>query len=124
MANAYTLSEVQAFIPGKTWDVLPAEMQASATVYLNAQQDQPNAEQLLGYWLIVPPFRADELVALVVGHNQELVAMPLISGVLVLSLGAVTDLDPLGYGYAHEFLSGLEIRFADESDFPADTSGV
>ena len=123
MANAYTLSEVQAYIVGKTWNDLPSDMQDSATVYLTIQQDQPNAdERLLGYWLIVPPLRADELAALVEGRVCQLGTVPLSDGDLVTYLDAVADLED--FDYAHEFLSGLIIRFVDDSDFIPDTSGV
>ena len=122
MANVFTLSEVQAYIVGKTWNDLPSDMQDSATVYLTTQQDQPNAQRLLGYWLIVPPLRADELVALVEGRVCQMSTLLLNNGDLVLSLDAIADLED--FDYAHEFLSGLIIRFADDSNIPLDTSGV
>jgi len=123
MANVFTLSEVQAFIPGKTWNDLPSDMQDSATVYLTIQQDQPNAdERLLGYWLIVPPLRVDELAALIEDKVCQTSTVLLNDGDLVTSLAELADLEDLGY--AHEFLSGLIIRFVDDSDFIPDTSGV
>ena len=123
MANVFTLSEVQAFIPGKTWNDLPSDMQDSATVYLTIQQDQPNAdERLLGYWLIVPPLRVDELAALIEDKVCQTSTVLLNDGDLVTSLAELADLEDLGY--AHEFLSGLIIRFVDDSDFIPDTSGI
>ena len=115
MPNAYTLEQVQAFIPGKTWNQLPLDMQLSAKAYEYAQQ-------MPWYYLIVPPLRVDELTALVAGHNMRLEPVPLISGELVLPFGVVTDLDT--FGYAHAFLSDLVIRLVSESEFPPDTSGV
>ena len=111
----YTLEEIQAYIVGKTWNDLPLDMQASVIVYAYAQQ-------IPGYYLIVPPTQVDELAALVDGHNMQLAAVPLASGVLVLPFDVVMDSDT--FGYAHTFLSGLLIRFVDDSEFPPDTSGI
>jgi len=122
MANAYTLEEVKAFIPNKTWNVLPDEMKASATAYLTAPQDQPNAERLIGYYLIVPTFRTDDLAALVEGKPSQLSAVMLINADLVLPLDVVTD--QATFGYAHEFLIGLTIRLVNDNEFPQDTSGI
>ena len=115
MPNAYTLEQVEAFIPGKTWNQLPLDMQLSAKVYTYAQQ-------MPWYYLTVPPLRVDELAALVVGHDMLVVPVPLISGELVLPFGVVMDLET--FGYAHAFLSELVIRLVSESEFPVDTSGV
>jgi len=122
MANAYTLSEVQTFLPTKTWGNLPDEMKKSATAYLTAPQDQPNAERLIGYYLIVPTFRTDELAALVEGRSSQLRAVMLNNADQVLPIDIVTDQST--FGYAHEFLSGLTICFVNDSEFPKDTSGI
>ena len=115
MANVYTQAQVEAFIPGKTWNDLSLDMQTSAIAYVYAQL-------ILRYYLIVPPLRVDELTALVAGHNMRLAPIALSSGVLVLPFDVVMDLKT--YDYAHAFLSSLIIRFVDDSEFPPDTSGV
>ena len=115
MANVFTLAQVQAFIPGKTWIDLSLDMQTSAIAYDYAQQ-------LLRYYLIVPPLRVDELTALVADRRMRLAPIALSSGVLVLPFDVVMDLKT--YDYAHTFLSGLIIRFVDDNEFPPDTSGV
>ena len=115
MANVFTQAQVEAFIPGKTWNDLSLDMQTSAIAYVYAQL-------ILRYYLIVPPLRVDELTALVAGHNMRLSPIALTSGVLVLPFDTVMDLKT--YDYAHAFLSSLIIRFVDDSEFPPDTSGV
>ena len=115
MAIVYTQAQVEAFIPGKTWNDLSLDMQMSAKYYVYAQL-------ILRYYLIVPPLRVDELTALVAGHNMQLAPGPLASGVLVLPFDVVMDSDT--FGYAHTFLSSLIIRFVNDSEFPPDTSGV
>ena len=109
MPNAYTLEQVQAFIPGKTWNQLLLDMQMSTQAYAYAQQ-------MPWYYLIVPPLRVDELAALVAGHDMQVVPVPLISGELVLPFDVAMDLDT--FGYAHELLSDLVIRLLSESEFP------
>lgn len=109
MPNAYTLEQVQAFIPGKTWNQLPLDMQLSAKAYAYDQQ-------IPGFYLIVPPSQMNDMEALVAGRSSQLSAVTLISGEFVLPFDVVMDLET--FGYAHEFLSGLIIRFVDESEFP------
>ena len=115
MANVFTQAQVEAFIPGKTWNDLSLDMQMSAIAYVYAQL-------ILRYYVVVPPLRVDELTALVGDRYMRLDPVPLASGVLVLPFDTVMDLDT--FGYAHTFLSSLIIRFVDDSEFPPDTSGI